>query len=381
MTGPLRIERRLDTPKWLKLAVPLVSIVLAAIIVGILLAATGHNPFSTYHQMYSASVTADGALTSTFVYATPMLFTGLCAAFAFRMRTWNIGGEGQLYMGAVGASAIGLVLGDWPRPLLIIAMVVGRRPRRDAVGVHSRPPARLSAHERDPHLAHAQLRCRLLHVLPDLRQHLVLAGPDHARGVGVPDRQDAGGERHLAGDHHRVVHAADGLRPRRRLGRRPAPPHPLDPLRLRDAGHGRFAAGGQLRRHPHQTEDRLGDGDIRWDRRNRRLQPDRRLRARARSPRARTGAVRVYGHRRRGPRPLQSACRRARVAADRRPHERRLCPGGSLVPDRPCRHDGRDHPLHRPRRRDPRPLPDRPAASPAIAPASVGPAPATEMSS
>jgi len=125
MTGPLRLERRLDTPRWLKLAVPLVSIVLAAIIVGILLAATGHNPFSTYHQMYSGSVTADGALTSTFVYATPMLFTGLCAAFAFRMRTFNIGGEGQLYMGAVGASAIGLVFGDWPRPLLIVAMVVG----------------------------------------------------------------------------------------------------------------------------------------------------------------------------------------------------------------------------------------------------------------
>jgi simple sugar transport system permease protein len=95
------------------------------VIVGILLLATGHNPFSTYHQMYSAAVTADGALTGTFVYATPMLFTGLCAAFAFRMRTWNIGGEGQLYMGAVGASAVGLLLGDWPRPLLIVAMILG----------------------------------------------------------------------------------------------------------------------------------------------------------------------------------------------------------------------------------------------------------------
>ena len=125
MTGPLRIERRLDTPWWLKAAVPLASVFLAAIIVAILLAATGHNPFSTYHQMYSTSVTADGALTATFVYATPLLFTGLCASFAFRMRTWNIGGEGQLYMGAVGASATGLALGDWPRPLLIIAMVVG----------------------------------------------------------------------------------------------------------------------------------------------------------------------------------------------------------------------------------------------------------------
>lgn len=125
MTGPLRIERRLDTPGWLTVAVPLASILLAAIIVAILLLATGHNPLSTYHQMYSAAVTADGALSATFVYATPLLFTGLCAGFAFRMRTWNIGGEGQLYMGAVGASATGLVLGDWPRPLLIIAMILG----------------------------------------------------------------------------------------------------------------------------------------------------------------------------------------------------------------------------------------------------------------
>jgi simple sugar transport system permease protein len=125
MTGPLRFERRLGAPGWLRVVVPLVSILLAAVIVGILLLATGHNPFSTYHQMYSAAVTADGALTGTFVYATPMLFTGLCAAFAFRMRTWNIGGEGQLYMGAVGASAVGLLLGDWPRPLLIVAMILG----------------------------------------------------------------------------------------------------------------------------------------------------------------------------------------------------------------------------------------------------------------
>ena len=66
MTGPLRIERRLDAPGWLKVAVPLASLVLAAVIVGILLLATGHNPLSTYHQMYSAAITADGALTATF---------------------------------------------------------------------------------------------------------------------------------------------------------------------------------------------------------------------------------------------------------------------------------------------------------------------------
>jgi ABC-type uncharacterized transport system permease subunit len=121
----VHLERRLDTPKWLKVVVPLASLVVAAILAGIVLAVSGHNPFSTYHQIYSASITADGGLSATFVYATPLLFTGLCAAIAFRTRTWNIGGEGQLYMGAIGASGVGLAFGDWPRPLLIVAMMVG----------------------------------------------------------------------------------------------------------------------------------------------------------------------------------------------------------------------------------------------------------------
>lgn len=122
--GPLTVERRLIARRWLSFAVPLASLVLAAVIAGIVLAATGHNPFSTYRQMFDASITANGGLSSTFVYATPMLFTGLCAAFAFRMRTWNIGGEGQLYMGAIGAAGAGLALGDWPRPLLVLAMIL-----------------------------------------------------------------------------------------------------------------------------------------------------------------------------------------------------------------------------------------------------------------
>jgi len=120
----IRVERRIGTPRRVKVAVPFASLVLAAVIAGMVLAATGHNPLSTYHQMYSASITAKGGLTSTFVYATPMLFAGLCAAVAFRMRTWNIGGEGQLYMGAVGAAVAGLALASWPRPLLILAMIL-----------------------------------------------------------------------------------------------------------------------------------------------------------------------------------------------------------------------------------------------------------------
>jgi simple sugar transport system permease protein len=120
----IKFERRLNYPRWLTVAVPVASVLLAAIITGVVLASTGHNPFTTYHQMYRAAITAHGGLSSTLVYATPMLFAGLCAAIAFRMRVWNIGGEGQIYMGAVGASAVGLALSSWPRPLLISAMIV-----------------------------------------------------------------------------------------------------------------------------------------------------------------------------------------------------------------------------------------------------------------
>ena len=123
----IRIERWLDAPRWLQASVPAISLLLAALIAGIVLAVTGHNPFSTYAQMYDAAFTATGGITGTFVYATPLVFTGLCAATAFRMRTWNIGGEGQLYLGAIGASGAGLVLGSWgwPGPALILGMLVG----------------------------------------------------------------------------------------------------------------------------------------------------------------------------------------------------------------------------------------------------------------
>jgi simple sugar transport system permease protein len=120
----IRIERRLDNPRWLPVAVPAGSLVLAAIIVGIVLAATGHNPLSTYDQIYHAAFTARGGLSATLIYATPLLFTGLCAAVAFRMRVWNIGGEGQLYLGAVGASGAALALSGQPTALVIPAMMV-----------------------------------------------------------------------------------------------------------------------------------------------------------------------------------------------------------------------------------------------------------------
>ena len=119
----IRFVARENVPRWLDFVVPLASVVLALIVAGIVLAATGHNPLTTYQHIVQASLTQPGALSQTLVSMTPLMFTGLAAAVAFRMRLWNIGGEGQLYWGAIGAAGAGLYFHGLPGWLLIPLMM------------------------------------------------------------------------------------------------------------------------------------------------------------------------------------------------------------------------------------------------------------------
>jgi ABC-type uncharacterized transport system permease subunit len=121
----VRIERRLEQPRWLLVAVPIGSLVFAFLLMAVILLATGHNPGSTYRRIFDSAFAGNGALTSTLVFATPLLFSGLAAAAAFKMELFNIGGEGQFYLGAVGGMGIALYLGDHgldSTPVYVLAM-------------------------------------------------------------------------------------------------------------------------------------------------------------------------------------------------------------------------------------------------------------------
>ena len=74
--------------------------------------AHGPRPWETYRRDRRGGVHRERGHVGDSVSATPILFTGLAAAVAFRMQLFNIGAEGQLYLGAVGASWIALQLGD-----------------------------------------------------------------------------------------------------------------------------------------------------------------------------------------------------------------------------------------------------------------------------
>ena len=122
----ITVERRLRQPRWLVVAVPVGSVVVAFLIAGIVLLATVHDPLSTYRQLFDAGFIQTGSLNQTLITSTPLAFTGLAAAAAFRMKLFNIGAEGQMYMGAITGAAAGLYLGGrgGPSAFAIAAMVV-----------------------------------------------------------------------------------------------------------------------------------------------------------------------------------------------------------------------------------------------------------------
>lgn len=121
----IRFEHRRKTRPWHGFVASLIAVSAAIVISGLVLLLAGHNVLDTYRQVISAGFTAPDAFSNTLIGGAPLAFAGLAAGIAFRMQAWNIGGEGQLYFGAIGASGIGLLLGAHvPGPVSIAAMVV-----------------------------------------------------------------------------------------------------------------------------------------------------------------------------------------------------------------------------------------------------------------
>jgi simple sugar transport system permease protein len=115
----MRLEVRAHPPRWLVAAAPVAAILLAMALAAIPLALAGADVMAAYRQMVVASLGSPFAITETLTRATPLILTGLAAAVAFRARLWNIGAEGQLYLGAVVAVALGTGAVELAPPLLV----------------------------------------------------------------------------------------------------------------------------------------------------------------------------------------------------------------------------------------------------------------------
>ena len=97
--------------KLLKVAVPVLSVLLAISIGCIIIAALGANPATALQYLFKGSLGNVNNLGTTLNKATPLIFTGLCACFAYRCGVFNLGGEGQFIMGSIVACVIGTKCG------------------------------------------------------------------------------------------------------------------------------------------------------------------------------------------------------------------------------------------------------------------------------
>lgn len=84
---------------------------------------TGNNPVNGYFNLLRGGLMSVERIGNTLASATPLVFTGLSVAFAFKTGLFNIGAAGQMLIGGLCATAVGLTF-DWPKALLLTAMVV-----------------------------------------------------------------------------------------------------------------------------------------------------------------------------------------------------------------------------------------------------------------
>ena len=123
----MRFERREQRPLLLLIGAPVAAIVVALALSGILIAIAGAPVLEAYKRILIGAFGSRLSATETLTRATPLILTGLAAAVAFRARLWNIGAEGQFYLGAIAVAACGSkLLAGLPGPILIpLLLIIG----------------------------------------------------------------------------------------------------------------------------------------------------------------------------------------------------------------------------------------------------------------
>jgi len=115
-TTPKVENRALNTAQrvWRGISVPLVAVVLGLLIGALLLLASGASPIEAYSALLEGAFGSPVAIQRTLEKATPLIFSGLAVAFAFKAGLFNIGAQGQLLVGAVVAAYVGFSIEGLP---------------------------------------------------------------------------------------------------------------------------------------------------------------------------------------------------------------------------------------------------------------------------
>lgn len=102
----------------------LVAVLLALAIGAVLIVLWGANPIVAYGALLDGAFGSWNSIAETLLRTIPLTFTGLAIAIAFRGGAFNLGAEGQLFLGATAAAFVGLAMPDMPPGIVIPSMII-----------------------------------------------------------------------------------------------------------------------------------------------------------------------------------------------------------------------------------------------------------------
>src|SRR5436189_1411223 len=111
-------------PRLVTAAAPMLAVALALTVGAGLIAAIGERPLQIYGLMLRECFGTGYGIGQTLFRATPLVFTGLAVALGFRAGLFNIGVEGQLYLGGFAAALVGVAGANLPGFLLLPATLI-----------------------------------------------------------------------------------------------------------------------------------------------------------------------------------------------------------------------------------------------------------------
>jgi len=118
------LHPRKEIPLQLTLLVPVVSVVITLILGALIFAFLGYHPLAALYEFFIAPLSRPDQLGNLLVKACPLIIIGTGLVFCYRANIWNIGAEGQLVLGALGAGWVALSFPEATTPFLLVAMAI-----------------------------------------------------------------------------------------------------------------------------------------------------------------------------------------------------------------------------------------------------------------
>lgn len=111
--------KKIDYYILLERITPLIAVIFALLVGAIVIILVGENPIYVYKVLFGNAISNRDGWGNVLFRATPLIFTGMAVAFAFRCGLFNIGGEGQMYIGTFLATWVGFTFTNLPAFILI----------------------------------------------------------------------------------------------------------------------------------------------------------------------------------------------------------------------------------------------------------------------